>query len=398
MSELEDLRVDPRTLEKRSLQGKRALVTGAGSGIGRAIALRLTELGATVTGVGRRAERLAETGELIRTRHSEGGYVWCTLDVRNRAAAAELVTQLGRDGLDLLVNNAGGQYVAAAANISARGMASVLDLNLTAIANLIAAAQPGLVRAGGTVVTISLSSPGSGIPGIAHSAAARAAIVALTQQLAHEWAPDHIALHCLAPGTVLTDGVREELAPATLERTLADTPLRRDTTVAEVAEWVAALAADVARLGPGVVLELDGGAGIHGVGALTANAGAAGAPGLVGGETVTVRFGTGGGLHQAAHGELATGLAEAFLSAQAAALTLEPGAGLLFVVHGEAAASPAACAAIGSLTHSLALEWAPALRVNAVLCARPSDADGLLALMSGPAGGALTGQVLAVRT
>jgi citronellol/citronellal dehydrogenase len=250
-----------------TLEGKRALVTGAGTGIGRGIAIRLASLGAEVIGVGRRPDPLAETEELI----SDGSFSWRSLDLRDRAAAAAFVDEVGGDGgLDLLVNNAGGQFIAPAAEISDRGMGAVLDLNLTAIANLTRAARPWLARSGGTVVTISLSSPERGITGLVHSATARAAWLALTERLAGEWREDGISLFGLAPGTVLTDGVRGEMSPDALADSLRGTPLRCDTKVEEIAEWVAALAAGTAPFPSGTILQLDGGAGIHGVEGLRA--------------------------------------------------------------------------------------------------------------------------------
>jgi citronellol/citronellal dehydrogenase len=278
----------PCALAPRCLVERRALVSGAGTGIGRGIAIRLAELGASVVGVGRRPEPLVETGELIADGRGPGDFAWRSLDVRDRDAAAALVEEVARGafdrglaaaeargaaspmtdrepGLDLLVNNAGGQFIAPAADISDRGMASVLDLNLTAVANLTRAARPFLAERAGTVVTISLSSPERGITGLAHSAAARAAILALTAELAREWREDGIRLYGLAPGTVLTDGVRGEMPPEALAETLKNTPLRADTAVEEIAEWVAGLAAGVGPLPSGTVLQLDGGAGIHGV-------------------------------------------------------------------------------------------------------------------------------------
>ena len=239
------------------LAGKHALVTGAGTGIGRAISLRLAELGARVTGVGRRQEQLAETARL-----AGDAFEWRSLDVRDGAAVEELVAGIAQ--LDLLVNNAGGQFVAAADAISDRGFAAVLDLNLTAVARLVELARPLLAQRGGVVVNLSLSAADRGIPGLAHSATARASVAGLTAQLARDWRGDGIALYCLAPGTVLTDGVRDELDAAALERVLAATPLGRDTTVAEVAEWVAALAAGIAPGASGSLIELDGGAGLRG--------------------------------------------------------------------------------------------------------------------------------------
>ncbi|MFI7673594.1 SDR family NAD(P)-dependent oxidoreductase [Actinophytocola sp. NPDC049390] len=251
---------DCRVLPPDALTGRTALVTGAGSGIGRAVTLRLVELGATVVGVGRRADALAGTADLAgeRFRHT-------VLDVRDRDAAAAFVAGLGP--LDLLVNNAGGQFVAPAADISRRGFAAVADLNLTALAALVQAARPGLAAARGRIVNLSLSAPDRGVAGLAHSAAARAGVAALTRSLARQWRD--VRLFCLAPGTVLTDGVGDELPPDVLARIVAGTPLRRDTTLAEVAEWVAALGSGVADAVSGALIELDGGSGLVSAASLT---------------------------------------------------------------------------------------------------------------------------------
>ena len=251
---------DCRVLPAHALAGRTALVTGAGTGIGRAVAVRLVELGASVTGVGRREEPLAETAELAGER-----FRYTPLDLRDRDAAAAFVAGLGP--LDLLVNNAGGQFVAPADRISRRGFAAVADLNLTALASLVRAARPGLAQARGRVVNLSLSAPDRGIAGLAHSAAARAGVAALTRALAREW-PD-VRLFCLAPGTVLTGGVGEELPPDVLAGIVASTPLGRDTSLAEVAEWVAALGSGIADAVSGALIELDGGSGLVSAASLT---------------------------------------------------------------------------------------------------------------------------------
>lgn len=242
---------------------KTALVTGAGSGIGRAVTLRLLELGASVVGVGRRVERLAETADLARTDR----FRYAALDIRDRPAAAEFVTELGP--LDVLVNNAGGQFVAPAQAISRRGFEAVLDLNLTALASLIEAARRGLAAQRGRVVNLSLSAPQRGIAGLAHSAAARAGVAALTAALAENWRRDGIRLFCLAPGTVLTDGVGGELPADVLAHIVATTPLGRDTTLPEVAEWVAALSCGVGDAVSGALIEVDGGSGLVSAASLT---------------------------------------------------------------------------------------------------------------------------------
>ena len=245
---------DCRVLPAGTMTGRTALVTGAGTGIGRAVTLRLVELGASVVGVGRREEPLEETARLAGER-----FRYRPLDVRDRAAAEAFVAGLGR--LDLLVNNAGGQFIAPAADISRRGFAAVADLNLTALASLLRAARPR------RVVNLSLSAPERGIAGLAHSAAARAGVAALTRSLAREW-PD-VRLFCLAPGTVLTAGVGDELSPEVLARIVETTPLGRDTSLAEVAEWVAALGSGVADAVSGALIELDGGSGLVSSASLT---------------------------------------------------------------------------------------------------------------------------------
>lgn len=248
---------DVRVLPAGLLAERRALVTGAGTGIGRAVALRLVELGAEVIGVGRRLEPLEQTREAA---NGPGRLTIHALDIRDRSATAQIVRDIER--LDLLVNNAGGQFVAPAADISVRGFAAVADLNLTATAALIQAARPALAIAGGRVVTLSLSAPERGVAGLSHSATARAAVIGLTAQLNMEWAGDGIRLFALAPGTVLTAGVGEEVVGAALTAAIDASLLGRDTDVTEVAEWVAAMGGGVFDAVAGTTFELDGGAGL----------------------------------------------------------------------------------------------------------------------------------------
>jgi citronellol/citronellal dehydrogenase len=246
--------VTAAVLAPGSLAGRRAVVTGAGTGIGRGIALRLVELGAEVVGVGRRIELLEETAGL-----AGPSFVPRALDIRDGAAVHAFCAGLER--LDLLVNNAGGQFLAPADEISDRGFAAVLDLNLTAVARLTELCRPLLT--GGTVVVVTVSGAERGVPGMSHSATARAAIIGLARDLAGSWPEGRV--YCLAPGTVLTPAMRAELTQEALDQVLAGTPLGRDTAVEEVAEWVAALACGIAPGSSGALIELDGGAGLHGV-------------------------------------------------------------------------------------------------------------------------------------
>jgi citronellol/citronellal dehydrogenase len=257
---------EPRVLAGGTLDGLSALITGAGSGIGRAIAQRLVQLGAHVTGLGRHEDTLKETGDLLDGR---GGYDYRVCDVRDTEAATAALVQVGQSrGLGLLVNNAGGQFFARALDISVNGWSSVLDLNLTSIFHLTKAAHPYLARTRGSVVNISLSGVERGGMGMAHSIAARAGVLALTRTLALEWAEDGIRINCIGPGTVLTHALNDEASEHVLGN-LVDkaTPMRRPTPPPDVAELVAFLASPAGALMTGQLLQIDGGAhlgaGLH---------------------------------------------------------------------------------------------------------------------------------------
>jgi NAD(P)-dependent dehydrogenase (short-subunit alcohol dehydrogenase family) len=246
--------------------GRSGFVTGAGSGIGRGIALRLMALGMDVFGTGRRAEALAETGKLAEGLPGRFSYEPC--NVRETDAIEALVDRVGeRQGIDLLVNNAGGQFFAPAAGISRKGWDAVIDVNLSAVFVVTKAAYPFLKARRGTVLSISLSGVDRGSMGIAHSIAARAGVLGLTRTLALEWAKDGISLNCIGPGAVITEGLAGEAAQALLDRLVEATPMGRPTTVEEVAELVAFLASPAGHLMTGQLIQIDGaahlGTGLH---------------------------------------------------------------------------------------------------------------------------------------
>ena len=241
------------------LDGQVAIVSGGGSGLGRASALELAALGARVVVCGRRTEPLEETAAA-----ADGDRVEARVcDIREEDQVAALADGvLERHGrIDLLVNNAGGQYMSPAEDISPKGWDTVVRLNLRGTwlmtqAVATKAMIPG--STGGKIVNVTLS-PHHGLPGMAHSSAARSAVENLTRVLSIEWARFGIRLTALAARHFGTETLRTKYPRQVVEGVAGTVPLGRLGTEEEFAWLVAYLATPAGDYFSGAVLTLDGG-------------------------------------------------------------------------------------------------------------------------------------------
>lgn len=239
------------------LEGQVAIVSGAGSGLGRETALELTRLGATVVGCGRREEPLQETAGLAATGRFEP--VQC--DIREEDQVAALVDgALERHGkIDLLVNNAGGQYLTPAEDVKPKGFRTVMRLNVegTWLMTHAVASKAMIPAGGGKVVSVTLS-PHNGMPGMVHSGAARAAVENMMRTLSVEWARFGIKLNALAAGQFATDTLLTKYPKQIVDGVAASVPLQRMGEPEEMAWLVAYLASPAGDFTTGSVLTVDG--------------------------------------------------------------------------------------------------------------------------------------------
>ena len=259
------------------LQGQAIVVTGGGSGIGRCTAHELVSLGAAVAIVGRTAEKL----EAVRAEIEAVGGVCSThaCDIRDEAGVHDTVAAiLGRHGrIDALVNNAGGQFQAPLASISAKGWDAVVRNNLTggflmarecvtqwmlAERRALSGADEGSARAGpngGAIVNV-IADMWNGMPGMGHSGAARAGMLNFTETASLEWAP--VRVNAVAPGWIASSGL--DHYPAEMQASLRSlhehVPLRRLGTESEISAAIVFLLSPAAAFVSGACLRVDGAA------------------------------------------------------------------------------------------------------------------------------------------
>ena len=203
----------PRIFRDDLLQGRISLVTGGSSGIGLGIVRGFAELGATVAFIGRREDRLAEAREHLLRDLPSAELVTIAVDVRNHAAMREAVDGIvSRFGcLDILVNNAAGNFHCPTEQLSENGWRAVIDIDLNGTFNGCQAALAGLKASshGGRIINITVPQALSGWPGSAHAASAKAGVLSLTRSLAVEWGGYGIRVNNVLPGPIAgTEGLK----------------------------------------------------------------------------------------------------------------------------------------------------------------------------------------------
>lgn len=254
----------PHALADGLYAGKVALVTGGGSGIGAATVWLLARLGARIAFCGRTPERLAATEATLRAAgHDAFGMV---ADIRDEDALAALFARIATDygPLDLVVNNAGGQYPQAMADFRPKGWRAVIEANLTGPWLVMQAAAQRWIAAqrGGAIVNL-VAANARGMPGIAHSSAARAGVINLSRTAAVEWAEHGIRVNCVAPGLIATGGL-DSYPPEARAHFVDANPQRRAGDPFEVAQAIAFLGSSAGSYITGATLTIDGGGSLSG--------------------------------------------------------------------------------------------------------------------------------------
>jgi NAD(P)-dependent dehydrogenase (short-subunit alcohol dehydrogenase family) len=256
------------------LQNKRILITGGGTGLGKGTAQRFLELGATVYICGRRHEVLIATEKELREK-TGGAIHGRPCDVRDAAAVDEMIATIWKDGpLDVLMNNAAGNFLARTEELSLRAFDAVIGIVLMGTLHTTLACGKRWLSAGHRAVVLNVTTTytTTGSAYVVPSAVAKAGVQALTRSLAVEWGDRGIRMNAIAPGPVPTEGAfsrllpRPELEEAAKKRI----PLGRFGTLQEFANLAAFLVSDGSGYINGDVITMDGGEWLQGAGEFTA--------------------------------------------------------------------------------------------------------------------------------
>ena len=250
------------TVEKEALPGA-ALVTGGGTGLGLATALAFADAGRDVAVLSRSPEHVEGAAAEIRKRGRRALAV--RADVRDPAAVEAAVARIEEEigPIDVLVNNAAGNFLVASENLSPNGFRAVVEIVLHGTWFCSSAVgRRMLARGRGAMVNVVATYAETGMPGVVHSAAAKAGVLSITRTLAAEWGGRGVRVNAIAPGIMVTEGASQNLKFADRDaqaRLAASLPAKRLATVEEIAAAILYLASPAAAYVTGTCLTIDGG-------------------------------------------------------------------------------------------------------------------------------------------
>jgi NAD(P)-dependent dehydrogenase (short-subunit alcohol dehydrogenase family) len=240
------------TPQSQRLDGQKALITGATSGIGRAIAERLAQAGADVLVHGRDPERGAGVVQAIAASGGKARFV--AADLGSHADVLRLAQEVGE--IDILVNNAGFVVFAPTAKVPVEAFDATFAINVRAPFYLVAAFAPGMAaRGSGSIVSVDSMAGSIGLLGGAAYGASKAALSAMTRAWTVEYSPSGVRINAIAPGPVYTDGA----SPDRTRQLGETTPLHRAAQPNEIADIVAFLVSPLASYVTGATIAADGG-------------------------------------------------------------------------------------------------------------------------------------------
>ena len=250
------------------LKSKRILITGGGTGLGKGMATRFLELGATVYICGRREEVLKSTADEL---SSKGPIHSIPCDVRTLEAVDQMMDKIWMEApIDILVNNAAGNFIARTEDLSPNAWQSVISIVLMGTLNCTMACGRRWLATKhlGTVLSISATYAPVGSAYVVPSAVSKAGVEALMRSLAVEWGNRGIRMNAIAPGPIPTQGAFSRVLPHPGLETFAldRNPLHRFGTVEELANLAAFLVSDASGYINGEVIRMDGGEFLQGAG------------------------------------------------------------------------------------------------------------------------------------
>jgi len=247
-------------LQLHSLENRRGIVTGASSGLGKAITLMLARAGAEVIALSRSGAFKTAPGDVSDGIHHK------KINITDYTSIKKLLKEIGNDGLDFLVNNAGITARQQAAEFDQKKWQEIQDLNVTAAFNMARLAYPFLKKAknGGRIVNISSMAAHFGFTEVVPYGVSKAAISGMSRGLSVEWAKDNILVNSVSPGWFPSDMVRQVMDPDRKNKILQRMPLHRFGEPDELAAMVCFLLSPAATYITGQDIAVDGGAMAYG--------------------------------------------------------------------------------------------------------------------------------------